>query len=120
MIGPLYSITEAAQILNVPRTWLRDKVTARAVPHTRLGRHVRFTEAHLAEIIDDGQQRPGPTGDERRGPGAGGRSQALVADAELLELERRVGLCVCGPGEVALPSPASALGRSPNIPRARN
>jgi excisionase family DNA binding protein len=52
----LYSIKEAAEVLNVPFTWLRDKVTARQVPHTRLGRHVRFTEAHLAEIVADGEQ----------------------------------------------------------------
>lgn len=50
----LYTITEAAERLNVPRTWLRDKVTARAVPHTRLGRHVRFTEEHLSEIVSAG------------------------------------------------------------------
>jgi len=52
----LYTITEAAERLNVPRTWLRDKVTARAVPHTRLGRHVRFTDAHLEAIITAGAQ----------------------------------------------------------------
>jgi excisionase family DNA binding protein len=55
----LYSIKEAAEVLNVPFTWLRDKVTARQVPHTRLGRHVRFTEAHLAEIVADGEQPAG-------------------------------------------------------------
>lgn len=56
----LYSITEAAELLNVPRTWLRDKVTAREVPHTRLGRHVRFTEAHLVDIVAAGERRTGP------------------------------------------------------------
>jgi excisionase family DNA binding protein len=56
----LYSISEAAEVLNVPVTWLRDKVTARQVPHTRLGRHVRFTEAHLAQIIAEGERRVAP------------------------------------------------------------
>lgn len=56
----LYSISEAAEVLNVPFTWLRDKVTARLVPHTRLGRHVRFTEAQLAEIISAGEQPAAP------------------------------------------------------------
>jgi excisionase family DNA binding protein len=56
----LYSISEAAEVLNVPFTWLRDKVTARQVPHTRLGRHVRFTEAHLAEIVAEGETRAAP------------------------------------------------------------
>jgi excisionase family DNA binding protein len=72
----LYSITEAAELLNVPRTWLRDKVTAREVPHTRLGRHVRFSEAHLAEIVGAGERRasaasrpiPSQTGRLRRRP----------------------------------------------------
>jgi excisionase family DNA binding protein len=68
----LYTIREAAELLNVPFTWLRDKVTARQVPHTRLGRHVRFTEAHLAKIVAEGD-RPvvaaapvAPTGRRRR------------------------------------------------------
>jgi excisionase family DNA binding protein len=52
----LYSIREAAEVLNVPFTWLRDKVTAQQVPYTRLGRHVRFTEAQLTEIVIDGER----------------------------------------------------------------
>jgi excisionase family DNA binding protein len=52
----LYSIPEAAEVLNVPVTWLRDKVTAGRVPHTRLGRHVRFTDAHLAQIVAAGER----------------------------------------------------------------
>jgi excisionase family DNA binding protein len=43
----LLTIDQAAIALAVPRSWLRDKVTARQVPHTRLGRHVRFSEEHL-------------------------------------------------------------------------
>lgn len=54
----LRSIPEAAAELNVPERWLRDKVTARAVPFTRLGKHVRFTEAHLAQIVAAGEQAP--------------------------------------------------------------
>ena len=73
-MGRLYTIMEAAEALNVPRTWLRDKVTAGAVPHTRLGRHVRFTEAHLAQIVHAGERQasiatsvtPSPTGRLRR------------------------------------------------------
>jgi excisionase family DNA binding protein len=78
-VGRLYTIAEAAEVLNVPATWLRDKVTAGAVPHTRLGRHVRFTEAHLEEIVAAGersiprQPSPGrpttPTGRLRRRAG---------------------------------------------------
>jgi excisionase family DNA binding protein len=57
MDAHLLTIAEAAEYLNVPFTWLRDKVSAREVPHTRLGRHVRFTPEHLDQIIRDGEQR---------------------------------------------------------------
>lgn len=43
----VFTIAEAARILRVPEGWLRKKVTAGFVPHTRLGKHVRFTAAHL-------------------------------------------------------------------------
>ena len=54
----LLTIAEAAVVLNVPENWLRKKVTARAVPFTLIGRHVRFTSAHLDSIIGAGEQRP--------------------------------------------------------------
>jgi excisionase family DNA binding protein len=38
---PLRNIAEAAEFLGIPEKTLRDKVTARLVPHTRIGRHVR-------------------------------------------------------------------------------
>ena len=47
----LLTIEQAAAVLNVPRSWLRDKVTVREVPHLRLGRHVRFAPEHLRRII---------------------------------------------------------------------
>jgi excisionase family DNA binding protein len=52
----LLTIGEAAGYLNVPRSWLRDRVTAHLVPHTRLGRHVRFSPEHLAQIVAHGEQ----------------------------------------------------------------
>lgn len=51
----VYTIVEAARLLRVPEGWLRKKVTAGLVPHTRLGKHVRFTAAHLTQILDEGQ-----------------------------------------------------------------
>lgn len=58
MTARLMTIAEAADQLNVPFTWLRDKVSARAVPHTRIGRHVRFTEEHVQAIIAGGERKP--------------------------------------------------------------
>lgn len=52
----LLTIPEAARALNVPEAWLRKKVSAREVPFTRLGRHVRFTDDHLCRIVANGEQ----------------------------------------------------------------
>jgi excisionase family DNA binding protein len=52
----VYTIAEAAKLLRVPDGWLRKKVTAGLVPHTRLGKHVRFTDEHLDQIIRSGEQ----------------------------------------------------------------
>jgi excisionase family DNA binding protein len=43
---------EAGERLCMSHEWLRKKVQRREVPFVRLGRYVRFTEAHLAEIIE--------------------------------------------------------------------
>lgn len=51
----LLTIADAAVELNVPESWLRKAVTARRVPFTRLGRHVRFTDSHLAAIVTTGE-----------------------------------------------------------------
>lgn len=53
----LLTFTEAAEYLNVPESWLREKVARRKVPHTRLGKHVRFTPADLADIVRHGRQQ---------------------------------------------------------------
>jgi excisionase family DNA binding protein len=54
----LYTIAEAARVLRVPEGWLRKKVSAGVVPHTRLGKHVRFTDDHLLRIVAEGDQEP--------------------------------------------------------------
>jgi excisionase family DNA binding protein len=48
----LMTSREAAERLCMSHEWLRKKVQRREVPFVRLGRYVRFTEAHLAEIIE--------------------------------------------------------------------
>jgi excisionase family DNA binding protein len=53
-----FDIDEAAEMLHVKRTWLRDKVTAQAVPFTRVGRHVRFTRDHLLAILAQNEVAP--------------------------------------------------------------
>lgn len=52
----LLDIAGAAIKLNVPKSWLEDKVKARAVPFTKLGKHVRFAEHHLKQIVANGEE----------------------------------------------------------------
>lgn len=52
----LYGYAEAAVALDLPETWLRRHITE--LPHTKLGQHVKFTEAHLREIAEIFEVRP--------------------------------------------------------------
>jgi excisionase family DNA binding protein len=52
----LLTVPEAADFLNVPLRWLQDAVQQRRVRCTRIGKHVRFTAEHLAELIAAGEQ----------------------------------------------------------------
>lgn len=51
MTGPLLTKTELAEHLGVPEGWVTKAVTARLIPHTRLGKHVRFSEDDVAAIV---------------------------------------------------------------------
>ena len=51
----LFTIKEASRILSVPESWLRKRVSARGVPHTRLGKHVRFSAKQLLQVIALGE-----------------------------------------------------------------
>ncbi|WP_083502678.1 helix-turn-helix domain-containing protein [Sphaerimonospora mesophila] len=87
---PLLNFKQAAERLNIPESWLREKVAKRQVPHTRFGKHVRFTEADLAAIIEAGHQ-----------PAASSNG-----------LPRRRGIPESRPGPVPPPTPAgTARGR---------
>ncbi|MEJ7744999.1 MAG: helix-turn-helix domain-containing protein [Nocardioidaceae bacterium] len=52
----LYTIDQAATYLGVPRGWVEAKARERAIPHTRIGKHVRFTIEHLQQIVKAGEQ----------------------------------------------------------------
>jgi excisionase family DNA binding protein len=56
--APLLTIVEAAAVLRVPEGWLRKKVSAGVVPHTRLGKHVRFSSDQLRRIVLSGEVQP--------------------------------------------------------------
>lgn len=54
----LYTPDEAAGLLSVPVSWLRRKAAARQVPCTFVGKHLRFSQADLTTIVEDGHQPP--------------------------------------------------------------
>ncbi|WP_395108219.1 helix-turn-helix domain-containing protein [Actinomadura sp. SCN-SB] len=54
----LYTPAEAARVLKVRESWLRKKAAARLIPCTFVGRHLRFSEGDLEEIINSGSRRP--------------------------------------------------------------
>lgn len=59
MIGPkLLDVPGYAELLDVPPSWVRDKVTAREIQYTRVGRHVRFSEADHEANLTAWRQRP--------------------------------------------------------------
>lgn len=52
----LHTPAAAAQLLSVPESWLRRKAGLRLIPCTFLGKHLRFSDADLAAIIENGAQ----------------------------------------------------------------
>ncbi len=53
----LLTIPEAARVLAVPESWLRERVRLRRVPHRRLGKHVRFSSTDLEQIVERAAQQ---------------------------------------------------------------
>ncbi|MFF1691579.1 MULTISPECIES: helix-turn-helix domain-containing protein [unclassified Streptomyces] len=54
----LFTAEQAARELQVPPSWLRKKAAAGAIPHTRIGRHLRFSTSDLRRLIAAGQRGP--------------------------------------------------------------
>jgi excisionase family DNA binding protein len=42
--------TEVAELLGVSKWWVQEQVTAKAIPHHRVGRLVRFSPADIRAI----------------------------------------------------------------------
>ena len=52
----LLTVEQVATELRVPVSWLQSRVASRAVPCTRLGRHVRFTRVQVQAIVASAEQ----------------------------------------------------------------
>jgi excisionase family DNA binding protein len=46
-IAPLLDAAAAAELLNVPASWVLAEARANRIPHIKLGRYVRFDAAEL-------------------------------------------------------------------------
>lgn len=57
-MAQLHTPMEAAAILKVRESWLRTKAAARAIPCTFVGKHLRFSDGDIAEIMNAGARQP--------------------------------------------------------------
>src|SRR5215469_12421939 len=62
----LYTAAEAAEILRVKQSWLERQAAARKIPFTMLGGAYRFTDGHLAAIVQMHEKMPSPSGSRSR------------------------------------------------------
>lgn len=58
MAERLYTAAEAAGILKVRESWLKTKAAARLIPCTFIGKHLRFSDEDIAEIMKAGARQP--------------------------------------------------------------
>ena len=56
----LYNARETSPLVRKSRSWLYRKARAKAIPCTKIGKHVFWTDAQIARIIRDGAVEPKP------------------------------------------------------------
>lgn len=61
----VYTPAEAADILKVPETWLRRQAGLRRIRCTYLGKHLRFSDADLRDIVAASARPPRTTARRR-------------------------------------------------------
>jgi excisionase family DNA binding protein len=57
-MAQLHTPAEASEILNIRESWLRHKAAARAIPCTFVGKHLRFSDDDIAQIVAQGARQP--------------------------------------------------------------
>jgi hypothetical protein len=65
MASQLHTEAEAAGILKVRESWLKTKAAARLIPCTFVGKHLRFSDDDIAEIMKAGARQPVTTHERR-------------------------------------------------------
>jgi hypothetical protein len=58
MTSELHTAAEAAGILKVRESWLKAKASARLIPCTFVGKHLRFSDDDIANIMRAGARQP--------------------------------------------------------------
>jgi excisionase family DNA binding protein len=58
MTTELHTVAEAAGILKVRESWLKSKAAKRAIPCTFVGKHLRFSDSDITEIMQAGARQP--------------------------------------------------------------
>ena len=78
--GPVsYDAEKAGEFIGKSANWMKTHARAGKIPFTRIGREMRWTPQHLAEILRAGEQKPRAT----LIPRAPARRQAAGAAAAL-------------------------------------
>lgn len=57
-VEPLLDAGQAAELLNVPKSWVLAEARAARIPHIRLGRYVRFQGSQLQSWWQEREQGP--------------------------------------------------------------
>ena len=56
--GRLYTVSQAAAILHLAEAWIYERTRKKAIPHRKLGKHIRFTDSDLSAIVQMGFRGP--------------------------------------------------------------
>lgn len=56
--GRLYTVSQAAAILRLAKTWIYERTRKKAIPHRKFGKHIRFTDSDLSAIVQMGFRGP--------------------------------------------------------------
>lgn len=56
MVAPLLNKKQLAELLGIPPGTVDKKISRREWPFTKVGRHIRFTELHVAAIVRQGDE----------------------------------------------------------------
>jgi excisionase family DNA binding protein len=56
----LHTVDEAAELLACKPSWLKEKARRREIPFTLVGGSYRFSDEHIAQIVDQFEVAPRP------------------------------------------------------------